>query len=434
MLKQDHSEIAKKLQELLRDSAQEVNALSGFSQRQRKLNAETFVQLVVLGWLEKPEASLSDVVRSGRRMGLKLSAQGLQARLDERAVLLLAGVFKAGLTRLQQAAGLEHAVLERFSSVELLDSTCVRLPLWLSGEFYDQQRGYSSVKLQMVFDLLHGQLEALEMSSAKVPDQTCDLPERTAQANSLWLFDLGYVAQDRLDQIARRGAYFVCRLQSQLALYTPSGTRFNLAACLKTCSNDRLERDVLVGTKVRLGARLVARRVSPHLAQQRRRAAHAKAKKDGYTCSDDYLALLGWECLLTNLTDVALPLLFALYALRWQIELLFKAAKSQLRLAQLGGFKPARLFCQLYAHLIALVIALALTADLRFHQRFELSFPKAIRLLQEAVPDLLRCIAHRWRGWSAALTRLRRDFLREAPKSTRKKSPSSLAHLLSIKP
>jgi len=434
MLKKNHNQVADKLQKLLQENVEEINGWSGFSQRKTKLNAAAFAQVTILGWLEKPSASLNELVQSGKRMGLRVSEQGLQARLNERAVLLLAGIFKASLDRLRVAQGMEHAILKRFSAVQILDSTQVRLPLWLSGEFYHKQRGYSGMKMHLVFDVLRGHLDAMDMTSAEVPDQACDLPVRMAQADSLWLFDLGYFAQDTLQTLAQRQAYFVCRLQSQTAVYTPAGERFKLAAFLNTCPDNSVDMDVLLGVKAHLGVRLVARRVSSQIAQQRRRAAHAKAKKEGYTCSQEYLRLLGWECLLTTLTDLSLPTLFALYALRWQIELLFKAAKSQFHLAQLGHFKPSRLFCQLYARLIGLVMALTLTADLRFQHGFELSFPKAVHLIQFTVHDLLRAIAHHWRGWSATIAHLRDDFLLHAPKSKRRKSPSALARLLSLNP
>ncbi len=48
-----------KIQTMLSDDARAVNMWAQFSQRQTKLTAEGFVQVVVLGWLAKKDASLN---------------------------------------------------------------------------------------------------------------------------------------------------------------------------------------------------------------------------------------------------------------------------------------------------------------------------------------------------------------------------------------
>ena len=48
------------LQDILKTLVQPANEVSQFSQRKRELNAEGFVQTLVLGWLRQPTASLND--------------------------------------------------------------------------------------------------------------------------------------------------------------------------------------------------------------------------------------------------------------------------------------------------------------------------------------------------------------------------------------
>ena len=174
------------------------------------------------------------------------------------------------------------------------------------------------------------------------------------------------------------------------------------------------------------------RRVSQVVAQQRRLAAHKKAQREGYCCSPAYLVLLGWDMLLTNIPDLDSRAIFLLYALRWQIELLFKACKSQLAFDHIGHWSRPRIFCQFYARLIGLVLSLAFTADVRFADDFELSFPKALQLIQSAIPTLLHVMRLHWRGWLTWLSRLKQDFLRFASKAKRKKSPSTYCRFASI--
>jgi hypothetical protein len=143
--------------------------------------------------------------------------------------------------------------------------------------------------------------------------------------------------------------------------------------------------------------------------------------------------LLDGEGLLPNIPDLDGPTLLVLYRRRWPIELLFKACQSPLKFATLGHWRAPRLFCQLYARLIGLVLALTLSADLRSFQATELSFPKALQLLQRTVPALLSAIAQDWSAWLTPITRLREKFLRFARKDKRKKSPSILHLVASLK-
>ncbi len=43
------------------EDAEQLGRSTGFIQRQHKLTGSLFAQTLVLGWLEKPDASLSDV-------------------------------------------------------------------------------------------------------------------------------------------------------------------------------------------------------------------------------------------------------------------------------------------------------------------------------------------------------------------------------------
>src|SRR5690606_29751840 len=107
----------------------------------------------------------------------------------------------------------------------------------------------------------------------------------------------------------------------------------------------------------------------------------------GKTCSTNYLDLQGWDLYLTNLppswTHAEIE---ALYRLRWQIALVFRAWKSQLRLAHCGNWRIDRVLCQLYAHLIGCVLVHALTAPWRYRAFEEFSLVKLLQLLQRHLP------------------------------------------------
>jgi hypothetical protein len=53
--------------------AQETNEWTQFSERDTAINAETFVQTRVLGWLKKKDASLNELAHAARDLGLSIS-------------------------------------------------------------------------------------------------------------------------------------------------------------------------------------------------------------------------------------------------------------------------------------------------------------------------------------------------------------------------
>jgi hypothetical protein len=431
MLTNNDKRISEYVQALLTEAADEAEALSGYSQRERKLSGRGLAQTLILGWLNNPTASLNQLAQSAEKLGISISAQGLQERLTDRAVMLMAALFDSSVKRWQAQQGPGLEMLADFKAVYVVDSSQAHLPVWLSQEFFNAKKQAATLKFHFLFNYSQGQLEAIEVTHGLVPDQRASLVRQDIQAKSLYLFDLGYFSKQTLQRLDEQGAYFVCRLQSQTAIYV-DGQRCDVAAFAASLTADQACLAVQVGSKTRITAQLVMRRVADAVAQQRRAAAHKKAQREGYTCSSAYLVLLGWDMLLTNVPVLDSALVFLLYALRWQIELLFKACKSQLALDHIGHWSRPRIFCQFYARLIALMVSLAFTADLRVADDFELSFPKALQVLQSAVPSLLHVLRFHWRGWLAWLHRLQHDFLRFAPKNKRKKSPSSYRRFASI--
>src|SRR5512141_3079801 len=100
------------MQELLEKEAERLGRETGFVQRRSKLSASKFEETLVLGLLERPEASLNDLVQVSADLGVDISVPGLQARITERGVKLLAGLLKASLGRLDSRIQLPAAVLD----------------------------------------------------------------------------------------------------------------------------------------------------------------------------------------------------------------------------------------------------------------------------------------------------------------------------------
>jgi hypothetical protein len=428
---------AQQIQQFLSSAIDEADDLSGFGQRQSKLDARTFAQTVILGLLQTPNASLNQLAYTTSRLGTAVSRQALHARMDAAGVMLLAGLLQSALRFDAVRARLPLPLLQPFSAVWVLDSTQIALPKALRPLFRGNMSHNANLKVHLSLDYLSGNLGALEWVEGRSPDQNCRLHLQLAQPNSLHLFDLGYFDQAVLTQLDQRGAYFVSRLQPQTALFDPhTGIRLDLAAHLRRLRLDWSEQPWLVGRNARLPLRVIMRRLPRRLASERRRKARLKAQQRGKTCSADQLTLLGWEVFITNVPLECLnpEQVCRLYGIRWQIELHFKAWKSQLKVAAFGPWRTERVLCYLYARFIVILLLHQWLAPYRCLPDGLLSWVKAIQLVQQSLPRLLDAIRHHWRGLEAFFRQLKADLSHFARQDKRCKSPSSFQRLLLVNP
>ena len=387
------------------------------------------MQVLILACLQHPDATLTDFAVLSAEFGVDVSPQGIDERITERAVVLLTTLFRESLTHFQGQTTLPNAVLQRFNGVYLFDSSQIALPDALREHFAGcgGDGPSSAAKVQLRFNYLTGCLSAVELSDGCAPDQTCDLYVRLAEKNSLHIADLGYFVLTHFVALAARGAFFVSRLLTSTTLYAPDGTPFDLLAVAQHMTVARTEYAVLLGQTTHLPVRLIVERLPEVQVAARRRKALTTARKKGYTLSARHLALLEFSCYITNVPAESLTAehIVLVYALRWQIELLFKLCKSQAHLDQVGTYRPARLLCHLYARLIGVVIFHWLVAPHRWLGKHEVSLPKAFTLFLTCLTRLLEALRHGERALTPVLQRLYRLWSRFALKNSRRKRPSS---------
>ena len=187
-------------------------------------------------------------------------------------------------------------------------------------------------------------------------------------------------------------------LPHSLTLWTTAGPgapeqALDLAGELALSSENRVEwPEVFLGTKGKHRAgpvRLIAFRLSPESAGRQRAGLRESMRTQGRTPSAKALQLAGWLLLVTNAPAAKLPsaLLAYLYRVRWQIELIFRQAKSVLRLDKTESKNPARIPCEIWARLLCAVLLFLWHAHASaqcWHQhQSEISFEKLIRVMQQ---------------------------------------------------
>jgi Transposase DDE domain len=432
------TERSEKLQDLLEITSQEAGRESGFVKRASKLTAAIFVKSMVLGLLEKGDASLLDFVEVSSQLGVTISESGFAQRMNEGAVRLLRTMVQAGIEQLGELLTHDTDLFKGFSAVTIIDGTQVKLPEscadWFRGN--GKTTSAASAKIQVGYEYLSGTFSALVVGNGRDPDQNCRLPVTLAKPGSLALFDLGYFKQTALAAIDAAKAFFVTRLQTQTALYWQAADQqpADVITHIEQQQQDCGEVTAYLGAKARLRVRIVYRRLPAHQVAKKRRHAQRLAKKNKRTCSPRHLQFLAWQVCITNvpISRWSANQVLLVYRLRWQIELVFKLWKSHAQLTTVRCERPERVACLLYAHLLGMLLFYWLIAPARADSLLtELSPVKAFNLLQKAMPTLIRRIAAGWQTVANRLARFYSDLARFAQKSSRPQMPSTRQRLLS---
>jgi hypothetical protein len=387
-------QVGEQIQAFFHEGIETVARETEFVQRTSKLTGTKFLQALVFHSLEKQEMTLSSISQSCLDLGVDISEQGINERIDETSVAFLSRIFEQASKRfrLDQRIGIE--LLEQFANIYLVDSTQISLPETMAELFPGSGGNASSasVKIQLVFDYLHGHLEQIELCSGKNPDQGYRGHWSIIRKAALFLMDLGYFALDTFKKISDHEAYFLSRLQMQTGLFDETGQRLELSSLLANQSNAIAETNVLIGSRSQhqIPCRLIMIRLPKEAADRQRQKARENAQRHGRTISRTHLKLLDWAIFITNVPAHMLRIdhVASLYRIRWQIELVFKMCKSFCGLTYIASLRPERIWTELYARLIGVVLTYFLLIPVRL--------PLGPRQNREISPTKLRLIFQRF--------------------------------------
>ena len=358
------AQVGQSMQVILQETADEIGRTSGFVQRQSAFGGAELTQTLVFGWLANPQASLEALAQTTAALGGRISAQGLDQRLGKRAAGCLQQVLQKAMRQLVQAEKVPLSVWAHFSGVYVQDSTTVTLPADLAeiwpgcGGGHTSGDGAAALKVQVQWELQGGQLTAMDLEAGRTADRStgewlADLP-----AGALALADLGYFSLDRLAAQAEAGSYWLTRVQAGTSLVDADGQHGTLSAWLASQTTTQVDCPVRLGAWHQLPCRLLATRVTPAVAAERRRQLRAEARRRGQAVSQERLKLADWTVLVTNVPAEWLTLeqAWVLARVRWQIELLFKLWKSHGQIDQWRSQKPWRILCEVYAKLLGQIL------------------------------------------------------------------------------
>jgi len=271
------------------------------------------------------------------------------------------------------------------------DSVCFNLHDSLASVFTGSGKG-STARLQTAYELKSRSYEYFKLCSYRENDQKAAgdvLPY--LEKNDLVIQDLGYQSFKVYGQIINKGAFFLTAWSyGSIIMDIDSGERIDLLALLK--KEGQIDRMVKLGAIDQLKVRIVAKKIAPKVAAERKRKARKDHKKST-NHSNNYYKMLEWDIRITNVPKETWTLekVLLAYRLRWHIEIIYKAWKSSLNMNKKAVHKMNASKCKMIFYLMLLYAVINCQVKYRYFlikikQRYEnkdLSIVKFYNFAQE---------------------------------------------------
>ncbi len=426
--------LSQTLQTLFTTTAETIARETGCVRRRSKCTGAILCQVLVFGWLGKPNARLSELCQTAASCGIRLSPQGLDQRFTPETAACLRALLETAITEVVAADPVAIPLLQRFAGVWIEDCSIVSLPdalaaLWRGCGGSDRATR-AALKLGVQFNLADGSLRGPLLAAGRVHDRAVSDRQPALPPGSLRITDLGFFSLARFARLTAAGVYLLSRPQACTIAYDQQGRRWDIADLLHAQGSATVDRPIRLGARARFPCRLLAVRVSPETAAARRRAIRRDAQREGQAPSRSRLRLADWNAFVTTVPAEQLSVSEALVLARarWQIELLFKLWKTHGRLTHSRSSKPWRILCELYAKLLGMVIQhwIVLTAAWADPDR---SLPKLLATVRDWAAPLVDAI-HRGRRLPTILRCIRSCLGATASIDRRKTRPNTYQLLL----
>lgn len=347
---------------LLRSWARE----HGASERRRKVDPADLFWTVVLGFGSGRKRTLAGLRRSYEKATRQtIEESSFYQRFNRGFVKVL----KAAVERaLQEAMGVGRALegpLAAFRDVVITDGSVVRLHELLAKVYPGSRTNHSKAALKMhaVISVVGAGNQSVKVTAGRRHDG----PVFTVGpwvAAKLLIFDLGYFRYQLFASITRNKGYFVSRLKSHANPKIVAVHRSWRGRSVPVIGQKlrqvvgRLRREILdVTVEVAFPRRSYGGRT--HHDTQRLRVIGIRDVRTGQ-----------YHLYVTNVPPdkLAAEDVQAVYAARWEVELLFKELKSHYRMEDMPSSKQEVVEALLYAAVLTLLCSRTLLALLRHKQ------------------------------------------------------------------
>lgn len=220
----------------------------------------------------------------------------------------------------------------------------------------------AALKLHAAFNLTTRQFSYLSLTKGTTSDHSAKQDHiALSKPGDLWLRDLGYFDIADLAELQRGGRFFVSRVPLKVTQFANADGPLDIWESLASSPKFTIDLALCLGaeafeTRV-LALRLPRKKWKERLAQTR--------QEKGRPLTTRETAQAKWNLYATNLTEgqASAATIQKLYALRWQIELLFKGLKSALDMDSIKGARSATVAkAFVWARLVCAAILLGVRA------------------------------------------------------------------------
>ena len=267
--------------------------------------------------------------------------------------------------------------LLKVTGILLLDSSIIKLNDDAQRHF-PGTRSKAGIKWHACFDLFSGQLKWFKLTPSKTHDRRC-FPKLESLQGTLIIFDLGYFDYRLLFELIEAGAFFLCRLKTNSVVTVQaviSGLSPNCVgqSLLASCNLDRCHGKILEA--------IIEKETGKNSLQ---------CRAIGFWNADEKR----YHWYLTNLSITAV-VIYSLYRLRWQIELIFKACKNSLNADALPSADrdiiESLLLASLAAHLSSQSIYKIALDSLSPEESLAISFQRTAFVFSALKNSFISCI------------------------------------------
>lgn len=387
---------------------------AGFVQRKGKIKPSAFIWTLVLGFSSGRDRTIAGLRRAYERlMNTTLAPSAFYERFGSSLAAMLKRLVDHVVAKTAQADRQLGGSLASFVDVWLSDASVIRLHENLEKKFPASRTNHTkaAVKLHVVMSVTGCSSRTVAITGGTVDDRK-KLRIGPWVKDRLLLADLGYYGFRMFDRIQRNGGFFISRLKSNAnpqitrALRAWRGRSIPVAGRKLQEVLPRLTRSVLdVEVEVRFSRR--SYRDKTTRARQTFRVVAVRHPETGKYHT--YITNVPADRLSANEVTAA-------YRLRWQVELLFKACKSEFRLDDVPSRKKEVVEALLYSSILTMLLSQQLLRYLRSKlaptEQRRATLGRAAAALRAFAPHLLEAVAGR--VGSAELRGLERLLLREA--------------------
>lgn len=335
---------------------------SGFMKRRpRKIEPRTFLQALVAMTVSPGFSMRAFAIILGLLGHNVVSKVAVFLRMNSTVIDFVRDVLfnsVSATSRLKEEIGTGVFAFSR--RVLLQDSTNLTLPPKLASYFPGARnqsgKTSASVRLQAIYNALTETFVSFDLTAYGCNDQ-CASPSilDIILEGDLVIRDLGYSSLRVFRAIGEKKAFYLSRYSHKIALFHPTGKRFDLLGSLK--KHGTLDEALLAGSEERLPLRVVAIPVpEPIAGKRRRKLLHSRDRR--LNPDPTHLALLGWEIFLTNVPQKIwdAPTACRIYGVRWRIEIIFKSWKSYFKIHAFDHPTPTEVELLIYARLLYITL------------------------------------------------------------------------------